>query len=341
MPQLPASDHTDGTRFFNPPAIRPDATPPGRMRRLSILKWQWNRPKSDWPKWIGNPPPKGDPHAPPAAATVQVTFIGHSTFLIRLPRPDGTALSILTDPIFSMRCSPFSFMGPKRVRAPGRALADLPRIDVVLVSHAHYDHMDLPTLRALARRGDDPLVVTPLCNARFMRGTGLRRIMELDWWQSVAIPGLQVTCTPARHGAARTPFDRNKSLWGGFMLHDGAGHRLFFAGDTAHGRHWGLIRERLGAPDIALLPIGAYDPRALMAGVHATPEEALTGLRQLGAKHGIGMHFGTFRLTDEPMDEPVHRLARAVQEAGLPPDTMGVMDHGECRDIAWRQPDDA
>ncbi|WP_019090793.1 MBL fold metallo-hydrolase [Komagataeibacter europaeus] len=341
MPLLPASDHTDGTRFFNPASIRPDTTPPGRMRRLSILKWQWNRPKSDWPAWIENPVPTGDPHALPAPGTVQVTFIGHSTFLIRLPRPDGTALSILTDPIFSLRCSPFSFMGPRRVRAPGRALADLPRIDVVLVSHAHYDHMDLPTLRALARRGDDPLVITPLCNARFMRATGLRRIMELDWWQSVAMPDLQVTCTPARHGAARTPFDHNKSLWGGFMLRDAAGHRLFFAGDTAHGRHWGLIRDRLGAPDIALLPIGAYDPRELMAGVHTTPEEALEGLRQLGAHHGIGMHFGTFRLTDEPMDEPVRRLARAVQDTGLPPDVMGVMDHGECRDIAWRQPDDA
>ncbi|MDT8870656.1 MBL fold metallo-hydrolase [Komagataeibacter rhaeticus] len=189
-----------------------------------------------------------------------VTFIGHSTFLIRLPRADGTAVTILTDPIFSKRCSPFSFIGPKRVRAPGRRLADLPKVDIVLVSHAHYDHMDLPSLRALARRGDDPLVVTPLENARFMRGTGLKRIMELDWWQGVDADGMHVTCTPARHGAARTPFDRNRSLWGGFMLRDGAGHRLFFAGDTADGRHWGLIRDRLGAPDLALLPIGAYAP---------------------------------------------------------------------------------
>ncbi|WP_130732047.1 MBL fold metallo-hydrolase [Komagataeibacter xylinus] len=341
MPQPPASDHTDGTHFFNPPAICPEGTQPGRLRRLAILEWQWNRPKSDWPAWIENPTPTGDPHTLPAPDTVQLTFIGHSTFLIRLPRPDGTALTILTDPIFSQRCSPLPFLGPKRVRAPGRRLADLPRIDIVLVSHAHYDHMDLPSLRAIARRGDNPLVVTPLANARFMRRTGLKRIMELDWWQAVAAGGIHITCTPARHGAARTPFDRNTSLWGGFMLRDEAGHQLFFAGDTADGRHWRLIRQRLGAPDIALLPIGAYEPRALMERVHTTPEEALSGLRQLGARHGIGMHFGTFRLTDEPMDEPVQRLAKAVRDAGLPPDTMGIMAHGACRGIAWDQPGDA
>ena len=180
MPLFPASDHSDGTRFFNPAAICPPGTQPARMRRLAILKWQWNRPRSDWPQWIDNPPPIGDPAVRPMQGTVAVTFIGHSTFLIRLPRADGTAVTILTDPIFSKRCSPFSFIGPKRVRAPGRRLADLPKVDIVLVSHAHYDHMDLPSLRALARRGDDPLVVTPLENARFMRGTGLKRIMELD-----------------------------------------------------------------------------------------------------------------------------------------------------------------
>ncbi|WP_277909469.1 MBL fold metallo-hydrolase [Komagataeibacter kakiaceti] len=145
MPLLPASDHTDGVRFFNPPAICPETAPPGRMRWRTILKWQWTRPRSDWPDRIENPTPTGDPHAMPARDTAQVTFIGHSTFLIRLPRPDGTVLSVLTDPVFSQRCSPLPFMGPKRVRAPGRALADLPPVDVVLISHAHYDHMDLPS----------------------------------------------------------------------------------------------------------------------------------------------------------------------------------------------------
>ncbi|MCE2565607.1 MBL fold metallo-hydrolase [Komagataeibacter sp. FNDCF1] len=335
MPLLPASDHTDGTRFFNPPAICPEGLPPGRMRPLAILKWQWNRPPSDWPQWIEDPTPAGDPHALPAPGTVAITFIGHSTFLIRIPRPDGTAATILTDPVFSQRCSPLSFIGPKRVRAPGRRLADLPRVDIVLVSHAHYDHMDLPSLRGLARRGDDPLVVTPLGNARFMRATGLRRIMELDWWQGVDTAGVRVTCTPARHGAARTPLDRNTSLWGGFMLRDAAGRQVFFAGDTAAGRHWGLIHDRLGAPGVALLPIGAYAPRALMARVHATPEEAVSGLRQLGAKRGIGMHFGTFRLTDEPIGEPVARMRAAVRAQGLAPDAMDVLHHGECRTLAW------
>ncbi|MFT8790994.1 MBL fold metallo-hydrolase [Komagataeibacter saccharivorans] len=341
MKPLPHSDHTDGTRFFNPPYLRRETAGSSRIRPLSILKWQWNRPKSDWPSWIENPHPTGDPHAGVPHGGVQLTFIGHSTFLIRMPRPDGTITTILTDPIFSQRCSPLSFLGPRRVRAPGRQLADLPKVDIVLVSHAHYDHMDLPSLRALARRGDDPLVITPLQNARFLRKTGLRRIMELDWWQAVSSAGVQITCTPAVHGAARTPFDHNKSLWGGFMLRDETGHQLFFAGDTAHGRHWALIRERLGAPDIALLPIGAYAPRALMASVHATPEEAVSGLRELEAGRGIGIHFGTFRLTDEPMDEPVHRLAQALRDRGLPPDTMGVLQHGECRNMTWSPPERA
>ncbi|BAK84481.1 MBL fold metallo-hydrolase [Komagataeibacter medellinensis] len=335
MPPLPASDHTDGTRFFNPTTICPEGTQPARMRRLAILKWQWNRPRSDWPRWIENPTPIGDPHARPMPGTVAVTFIGHSTFLIRVPHADGTTVTILTDPIFSKRCSPFSFIGPKRVRAPGRSLATLPRVDIVLVSHAHYDHMDLPSLRALARRGDDPLVVTPLENARFMRATGLKRIMELDWWQDVEALGTRITCTPARHGAARTPFDRNTSLWGGFMLRDTTGRQLFFAGDTADGRHWGLIRNRLGAPDLAFLPIGAYAPRTLMERVHTTPEEAVSGLRQLGAKQGIGMHFGTFRLTDEPFDEPVRRMHAAGRAQGLAPGSMDVLHHGECRALLW------
>ncbi|PYD75590.1 MBL fold metallo-hydrolase [Novacetimonas pomaceti] len=335
------SDHCDGTRFYNPASILPPGWRPRGLRAWDIWKWQRNRPPSDWPAWIDNPVPTGDPRQPPAAGAIQVTFIGHSTFLLRIARADGSVLTVMTDPIFSMRCSPVQWAGPRRVRAPGRRMADLPPIDVILVSHCHYDHMDLPSLRALARRGDDPLVVVPSGNARHLRRTGLRRVVELDWWDSVELADTRITATPARHAAARTPFDRNRSLWAGFMLRvagpQGA-RQAFFAGDTAHGRHWGMIRERLDAPDLALLPVGAYDPRDLMASVHATPEEACAGFIELGARRGVGMHFGTFRLTDEPMDEPVRRLARAVVAAGLPPDAFTTLGHGECRDIACVQP---
>ena len=342
MPPFRVTDHCDGTRFYNPPAILPQGWTPRRLHALAIWRWQRNRPPSDWPAWIDNPAPTGDPYQPPAPGAVQVTFIGHSTFLLRIARADGSVVTVLTDPIFSQRCSPVQWAGPKRVRAPGRALADLPPIDVILVSHCHYDHMDLPSLRALARRGDDPVVVVPLGNARHLRGTGMRRVVELDWWEGVETAGMRITATPARHATARTPFDRNRSLWAGFMMQvpgaEGRMQQVFFAGDTAHGRHWGMIRERLGAPDVALLPIGAYNPRDLMAGVHVTPEEACAGFVELGARRGIGMHFGTFRLTDEPMDEPAQRLARAVAVAGLPADRFTTLEHGACCDIVCGEP---
>ena len=345
MPPFRVTDHCDGTRFYNPASILPQGWRPRRLRAWSIWKWQRNRPPSDWPAWIDNPAPTGDPYLPPAPGAVQVTFIGHSTFLLRIARADGSVVTVLTDPIFSMRCSPVQWAGPRRVRAPGRAMADLPPIDVILVSHCHYDHMDLPSLRALGRRGDDPLVVVPLGNARRLRGTGLRRVVELDWWDAVELPGVRIAATPARHAAARTPFDRNRSLWAGFMVQvRGAGdcvRRVFFAGDTAHGRHWGMIRDRLGAPDVALLPIGAYDPRDLMASVHVTPQEACAGFVELGARRGIGMHFGTFRLTDEPIDQPVRWLADAVAAAGLPGDSFTTLGHGACRDIACDGPSGA
>ncbi|ACI52101.1 putative outer membrane protein [Gluconacetobacter diazotrophicus PA1 5] len=339
---LPVSDHCDGRRFFNPASILPPPAPaaaggaprPGRL--LSILRWQWaRRRRAAWPVPPQGPAPAGDPHAAPAPGHAHVTFIGHSTFLLRLRAADGSVVTVLTDPVFSDRCSPVRWAGPRRVRPPGRAIGSLPRVDAIVVSHCHYDHMDLDSLAFFARR-DAPVVITPPGNARHLRGSGLRDVVECDWWQGHTVGGLRITCTPARHGSARTPFDRNRALWGGFDIRpaEGAAPSVFFAGDSAHGRHWGQIRARLGAPDVALLPVGAYDPRELMAAVHTTPEEAVAAMAELGAAQAIGMHFGTFRLTDEPFDEPLHRLAASCAAAGLDAGRFTWLAHGECRAFA-------
>ncbi len=313
---FPPSDHCDGQRFFNP------GTVPRNRSLIQVLRWRTQGERSVWQK----PPP--DPAFPPpptaaAPGTVAVSFINHSTFLLRLP-----GMVVLTDPIFSERCSPVTWAGPKRARPPGIALADLPRPDLVLLSHNHYDHMDIPSLRTL-RRLHAPRFVTPLGNARILAKHGIEAV-ELDWWQHTEIGGLSITATPARHFSARTPWDRNRALWGGFMLDTGAG-RILFAGDSAAGPHWAAIRERLGPPALALLPIGAYEPRWFMAGAHMNPEEAVQAHLALGAARSVGMHFGTFQLTDEAIDAPLHALAAARIAHGLAPQDFDTHGFGETR----------
>ncbi len=317
---MPVSDHFDGERFFNPGTQQ--------ARGLgAVLRWQLTRHKARWPAHVPNPafPPPGDAVA---AGQVSLTFIGHSTFLIRLPGPHGVT-TILTDPIFSERCFPVQWMGPRRVRAPGLALEALPPIDAVLVSHNHYDHMDLPSLRALHRRFR-PLLLTTLGNARPLHDAGLPGAIELDWWDAAAAGPVQVTATPARHFAARGPRDRNRTLWAGFML-DTAGGRLLFAGDSGAGPHWTAIRDRLGPPGVALLPIGAYLPRDIMQPVHMDPAEAMQARADLGARQAVGMHFGTFQLTDEAIDAPLDALRHARERAGLPVTAFDVLGFGETR----------
>jgi len=322
VPGTPISDHFDGEHFFNPGA--------SQARGLgAVLRWQFNRDKARWPAHIANPafPP---PDGTVAPGHVSLTFISHSTFLIRLPGPHGT-VSILTDPIFSERCFPVQWMGPRRVRAPGLALGALPPVDAVLLSHNHYDHMDLPTLRELHRRFR-PLVVTTLGNARPLHDAGIPNAVELDWWDSAPAGPVEVTATPARHFSARGVNDRNKTLWAGFMLKLG-GSRLLFAGDSGAGPHWAAIRDRLGPPAIALLPIGAYLPRSIMQAVHMDPAEALRARADLGARRAIGMHFGTFQLTDEAIDAPLLALQQARAAAGLQTQDFDTLGFGETRDV--------
>lgn len=287
-----------------------------------MLAWRLQGERAKWPRYVANrefPPPP----AVVADNASAITFINHATFLIRL-----RDIVVLTDPIFSQRCSPVSWAGPQRARAPGVALADLPRPDLVVLSHNHYDHMDLPSLRELQRRYA-PVFVTMLGNAAKLASVGITAI-ELDWWQEVVVGALRITATPARHFSARTPFDRNRSLWGGFML-DAAAGRVLFGGDSAAGAHWQEIRERLGAPNVALLPIGAYEPRWFMAQAHMNPAEAVQAHRTLGAQRSVGMHFGTFQLTDEAIDAPLHGLEAARLAAGVPAADFTTHDFGETR----------
>lgn len=318
--QFPLSDHCDGRRFFNPGPSRP------AHGLLQVLRWQLRGQRAAWPVQVLNPlfAPPPDVVAP---GSVAITFINHATFLIRLPEA-----VVLTDPIFSERCSPVSWAGPKRVRAPGIPLSAVPRPDVVLLSHNHYDHMDFPSLRKLQAQ-HAPRFITLLGNARQLAKLGIVAT-ELDWWQDVTVGELCFTATPARHFSARTPFDRNRALWGGFMI-KAPGGMILFAGDSGAGTHWADIRARLGAPDVALLPIGAYEPQWFMSAVHMNPSEAVQAHCTLQARQSVGMHFGTFQLTDEAIDEPLRALDAARRSAKI--DMFATLGVGETATYRLRE----
>ncbi len=288
-------------RFLNPDGSR------GGQTFRNLVRMIREGGGTPWPERIENTP---YPRPEPGPGEVAITNIGHATFLIRTPE-----VTLLTDPIWSARCSPVGWAGPRRVRDPGLAWEALPRIDAVLLSHAHYDHMDRPTLQRLHRR-DAPFIATGLGNRARLARWGIAGATELDWGQSTTLPGGAVaTFTPARHFAARTPFDHSRSLWGGFALELPGGFRLCFVGDTAWGSHLSVIGETLGPFDAALIPIGAYEPLWFMQAVHITPEQAVEAQQALRARTAIAMHHGVFKLTQEPIDEPVLRLQKSKKTA--------------------------
>lgn len=261
---------------------------------------------------------------PRGADATAVTWIGHATLLFE--HDDKT---ILTDPVFSDRASPFSFSGPKRVVPPARQIADLPPIDVILISHVHYDHLDMPSLRQLAALQPDIRIIAPLGVGRYARDAGFTDVTELDWWQETAVTGVTITATPARHWASRTPFDRNRTLWAGFMLQFADGFQFYFAGDTAYSSDFSEIRVRLGVADLAAIPIGAYAPRDFMKESHCNPQEAVQIFQDLGVRRSVAVHWGTFKLTLEPLDEPPVLLGEALQQAGIEPGRFRALTHGE------------
>ncbi|MES2975583.1 MAG: MBL fold metallo-hydrolase [Pseudomonadota bacterium] len=317
-----------------------------------VLRWKLNAARR------GLPPP---PRAPIPAVTADhgfirsnalaaaqmqpaVTWVGHATVLAQLG-----GLSMLTDPIFSDRASPIAFAGPKRHQPPGVALAELPRIDLVLVSHNHYDHLDEASARALdAQPGGPPLFVVPLGLKPWLAARGIHNAIELDWWQghTLAAPGgeVEVVLVPAQHWSARGLNDRMLTLWGGFAVFAPDCH-LFYAGDTGYSRDFTDMRERFahrqraadgGGFDIALLPIGAYEPRWFMTHQHVNVEEAVKIHHDLGAKRSLGVHWGTFELTDEALDEPPRALVAEREKHGLTEEQFFVMPIGGTRQLAAR-----
>ncbi len=282
-------------KFHNPSGSGAQGLP-------SVLRWLATRKRGAWPTSVA------DVHvAPPVArvddGTIRATVIGHATVLVQVG-----GINFLTDPVLSRRIGPTSWLGPKRVRPPAVPLAEIPKIDVVLLSHDHYDHLDRPTLAALAKR-DDPLVLTGL---KVGPKVPCRRIVELDWWQTHRLSErTRVTYVPAEHFSGRGAFDRDASLWGGFVVETPAG-TVYFAGDTAAGPHFAAIRERFGAPALSLIPIGAYLPRWFMAPVHIDPAEALQASLALESQISVAIHFATFNLADDAYDAPPQALRRAL-----------------------------
>jgi len=256
-----------------------------------------------------------------------VTWIGHATLLVQMDH-----VSFLTDPIWSERASPMSFTGPKRAQPPGVALDALPPIDFVLISHDHYDHLDVPTLRALAELRPETRFVAPLGNGPTLRDAGVTNVVELDWRQSVEIDGLRIVCLPAQHWSGRGAFDQRVTLWGSFAVL-GPEHRFFFAGDTGYHAGFAEIGAAYGPFDLAALPIGAYAPAAMMHFWHMNPEEALQAGRDLRAQRLVPMHYGTFDLSDEDPDEPPRRFRAAAAAGALDPDALYLLRIGETREF--------
>lgn len=288
-----------------------DRTRDIRKSLAEVLRWLLSsRGRVHSPTRIGNE------HAPeltrsPGPGDVAVTGINHATALVQFE-----GLNVLTDPVFSERVGPLPWVGTRRVRAPGVAFDALPRIDAVLVSHNHFDHMDLPTLARLWRR-DRPRFLVPLGNACHLSSVGIEGTVELDWWMAHRLGGeADVTLVPAQHWSGRGPFDRWRALWGGFYMRCGAA-TAYFAGDTGYGAHFDQVRERLGPPRVALLPIGAYEPRWFMRDQHMDPDEAARAHLALGAALSLGLHFGTFPLAAEGIDDPPVALAVARRQHGI------------------------
>jgi L-ascorbate metabolism protein UlaG (beta-lactamase superfamily) len=314
------SDHFDGERFRN-------LTRSVEHGFGDFLKWQASRRQGPWREWTAAEPGLPPPRLVEGGA-MRVTFVNHATLLLQM---DG--LNILTDPIWSERASPVSFAGPKRVRPPGIRFEDLPPIDVVLVSHNHYDHMDLPTLERLASTFHARFYVG-LGNARFLAEHGIEGAIDLDWWQSVELaPGVKLTAVPSQHFSARGMTDRNKTLWTGFVV-SGSKGSAYFAGDTGYGSHFRAIQERLGPMRVALLPIGAYRPRWFMRPVHMSPRDAIRAALDLEAQTSVAMHFGTFPLADDGEEEPSDELRVALaSEPQLAPERFWILGFGEGREV--------
>ena len=319
----PVTDHFDGRCFFNP-----GGTAPGKF--ADLIRWKLNGKRAVWPDRIDSPFHGSKPDLRVSPDAVAVTLVGHATFLIQIGD-----LNLLTDPVWSERASPISFAGPKRVNPPAIAYKDLPKIDAVLLTHSHYDHMDVETLARLVA-DHDPLIVTPIGNDGVLKNDLPRttRFQVGDWHDVASIDGkVRVHFEPCHHWSARGLRDRCMALWSAFTI-EATGAKLYHIGDTGfhNGINFRAARQKHGGFDLALLPIGSYEPRWFMKGQHMNPSEAVQGFQLCGAKEALGHHWGTFQLTDEAHDAPEKDLHAALDVHGIARDRFRAMRPGEI----WR-----
>ena len=316
--QGPVSDHFDGTRFFNPGR-------PWNKSRLDLLRWQMaSEGKEPWPESVPSPY-RDKPPARVDGASARIGFVGHASHFLQTG-----GLNILIDPVWSERCSPVTFAGPKRVNPPGIAFEDLPRIDVVLLTHNHYDHLDVDTLGALVSR-DNPRLIAPLGNDTIVReAVPAARVEVFDWHKDVVLNNkVRVHFTPAQHWSARGLFDRLCALWSSYIIETPAG-AIYHIGDTGFDASlFKTTRARYGAPRLAIMPIGAYEPRWFMKDQHINPQEAVEIMQIMGASHALGHHWGTFKLTDEGVTRPPEALAAALAEKKIAPQRFRAMQPGQ------------
>ncbi len=305
----PLPIHFDGKRLYKPGAA-------GAPGLLGALRWMVSSRPERSARFVDDVE-ETKPSSAVEGAELRVTLVNHSTVLVQ-----QGGLNILTDPIWAERASPVAGIGPRRRRIPGVRWEDVPRIDAVLLSHNHYDHLDLAVLRRLAKRGQSQFVV-PSGVGRLLRSQKIGPVHELDWGEQASIGLARIHSVPALHFSARGLFDRNRTLWCGYVI-ETAERTIYFAGDTAFGDHFGMIRERFGAPRVALLPIGAYEPRWFMSPVHMSPDEAVRAHEILGAGTSIAIHHGTFQLADEGLDTPRKRLREHA-----PGDSFLVLNNGQ------------
>jgi L-ascorbate metabolism protein UlaG (beta-lactamase superfamily) len=323
--QGPVSDHFDGTYFFNPDGVEP-------LGFRDLLKWKLGGGRNQWPKQVPSPLPAAKPDDRVDGEGLRVTMIGHASMLLQV-----AGLNILTDPVWSDRASPLRLAGPKRVVPPGIRFEDLPTIDLVLVSHNHYDHLDIATLKRLQEK-HRPQIVTPLGNdAIIRRAVPDVRITAIDWAERVAVSdSVVVEAEPAHHWSARGAKDRRMALWAAFVISTTAG-KIYHVGDTGFhdGVNYSAAREKHGGFRLAILPFGAYEPRWFMKGQHQNPEEAVMGMQLCNASHVAGHHFATFQLTDEAIDAPTQALEIALQEQGVDAERFRPLRAGEVFDVPF------
>jgi L-ascorbate metabolism protein UlaG (beta-lactamase superfamily) len=311
----PVSDHFDGRKFHNPGDLKPQG-----FREL----WKWMRNRERGP-WIEI---KGDMAVDSPAAFVEgdsivVTFVNHSTFLIQT-----MGLNILTDPVWSERASPVGFAGPKRMRPPGMRLENLPRIDIILLTHNHYDHLDIRTMKKLAEK-HRPVIYCPLGVEKYLSFNGISNFHVMDWWDDMEInQEIRLLCTPAQHFSGRGMFDRDKTLWCGFAVMTKEGS-IYYSGDSGYGGFFKDIADKISPIRLAFLPIGAYKPAWFMASIHTSPADALRIHTEIGSPRSIAMHYGTFPLADDGMDEAVRELERIKEAEGIGKDEFVALKEGE------------